>query len=172
MAEAARHLDRESYEKSIPQLTAWQIKPTLEKFDQFVKRYEPRFYCKQQHEHFRTELRGLLSDLPRKTLEPIALDHQQPDYLLQHFVGAGRWDDQKLLAEFHEHVVEEFGDPDGVLVLDGSGFPKKGTESVGVKRQYCGRTGKIDNGQIGVFLAYSSLQGGSLVARRLYLPRE
>ncbi|MGH9785223.1 MAG: IS701 family transposase [Terriglobia bacterium] len=172
MAEAARHLDLESYEKSIPQLTVWQIKSTLEDFDRFVKRYDPFFYRKEQRGHFRTELRGLLSDLPRKTIEPIAFDHKQPDHPLQHFVGAGLWDDEKVLAEFHEHVVEEFGDPDGVLVVDGSGFPKKGTESVGVKRQYCGRTGKIDNCQVGVFLGYASPQGGTLVGRRLYFPRE
>ncbi|MBI4565726.1 MAG: transposase [Planctomycetes bacterium] len=111
MGEAARRIDLQSYEESIPQLTVWDLKPTLESFKHFTKRYEPCLYRKEQRKHFRAELRGLLSDLPRKTIEPIAFDHHQPDYLLQHFVGAGLWDDEKVLAEFHEQVVEESGDP-------------------------------------------------------------
>jgi SRSO17 transposase len=71
-----------------------------------------------------------------------------------------------------EHVAEELGDEQGVLILDPSGFAKKGTESCGVARQWCGRLGKIDNCQVGVFVSYASSQGHTLVAGRLYLPEE
>jgi SRSO17 transposase len=71
-----------------------------------------------------------------------------------------------------KHVVEELGDSEGVLVIDGSGFPKKGDDSVGVARQWCGRLGKVDNCQIGVFVGYSAAMGCALLDAELYLPRE
>lgn len=172
MASAALPLPQQELPYPIPQLTAWDVKPMLENLDEFSQRYAPFFYRKEQRKHLRTELQGLLSDLPRKTLEPIAVDHDQRRRPLQHFVGAGLWDDERVLREFHHDIAKTFGEPHGVLILDPSGFPKKGTESVAVKRQYCGRTGKIDNCQLGVYLAYASGQGGTLVDHRLYLPRE
>src|SRR5205823_4083971 len=91
---------------------------------------------------------------------------------VQHFVGAGAWDDEAVMAELRQHVAEELADADAVLVLDPSGFPKKGTASCGVARQWCGRLGKVDNCQVGVFLAYVTADGYAPLDRRLYLPRE
>ena len=91
---------------------------------------------------------------------------------MQHFVGGGRWDDEAVMAELRRHVAEEMADPDGVLVVDGSGFPKKGTASCGVTRQWCGRLGKVDNCQVGVFLAYVTAAGYAPLDRQLYLPRD
>jgi SRSO17 transposase len=88
------------------------------------------------------------------------------------FVGAGGWDDQAVLRELRHHVREELGDSDAVFILDPSAFPKKGTASCGVARQWCGRLGKIDNCQVGVFLAYAAPRGCALLEGRLYLPQE
>jgi SRSO17 transposase len=79
-------------------------------------------------------IRGFLSSLERKTCEPIAIEaglHRKP---IQFFVGAGKWDDEAVMREFRQHVGEALGDEDGVLVIDPSAFPKKGTESCGVDR--------------------------------------
>jgi SRSO17 transposase len=71
---------------------------------------------------------------------------------------------------YHQLVAEEMGEPDGILMFDETGFAKKGTASVGVARQYCGTLGKVDNCQVGVFAAYASRQGDTLVDKRLFLP--
>src|SRR4051794_27342755 len=76
------------------------------------------------------------------------------------------------MTELRQHVREEMADPDGVVVIDPSAFPKKGTESCGVGRQWCGRLGKVDNCQVGVFLAYATSAGYAPLDRRLYLPEE
>lgn len=171
MGSAATVLDQEIFPHSVPLLKWQQVRPCLENLDDFLKRYLPHFYRIEQRGHARTLIEGLLSDLPRKTLEPIALDHHQQRRPVQHFVGAGPWQEAPILSELHGHVVEAFGDPKGVLVIDPSSFPKKGIESVGVNRQWCGRLGKVDNCQLGVFLAYVTPQGGTLVDHQLYLPR-
>lgn len=171
MGEAAPLLSSLRLPYSVPVLKPWQLSPCLENLGRFVDRYRPRFYRTEQREHVETVLEGMLGDLPRKTVEPIAVDHEQPRRPLQRFVGGGHWDDADVLDVFHRHVVEEVGDPDGILMIDGSGFPKAGTESVGVTRQWCGRLGKVDNCQVGVFLGYASPRGGTLIDRRLYLPQ-
>lgn len=154
------------------EITRKQLEPCLENLDSFMDRYVPEFYRIEQSEHARTYIEGLLSDLPRKTIEPIATDHDEERRPLQRFVGAGLWDDEKVLLELQVEVRQEIGDPQGILVLDGSGFPKKGTESVGVKRQWCGRLGKQDNCQVGIYLGYVGSGSAALVDRQLYLPIE
>lgn len=154
------------------EITRKQLEPCLENLKTFMDRYVAKFYRIEQGEHARTYMEGLLSDLPRKTIEPIATDHDEERRPLQRFVGAGLWDDEKVLSELHVEVREEIGDPQGILVLDGSGFPKKGVESVGVKRQWCGRLGKQDNCQVGVYLSYVGSGTAALIDRQLYLPRE
>jgi SRSO17 transposase len=142
------------------------------RLDSFLRRYLPRFYRAEQHELARVVLQGKLSALQRKTSEPIAYQagrHRKP---VQHFVGAGRWDDESVMAELRLHVAEELADPDAVLVLDPSAFAKSGADSCGVARQWCGRLGKVENCQLGVFLAYVSAAGQALVDRQLYLPED
>jgi SRSO17 transposase len=87
-------------------------------------------------------------------------------------VGNGGWDDRAVLAELRAHVRDELGDPEAVWVLDGSGFPKKGDDSCGVARQWCGRLGKVDNCQVGLFVAYAAPRGCALIDSRLYLPAD
>jgi SRSO17 transposase len=91
---------------------------------------------------------------------------------LQQFLGEGAWDDDALLAKHAELVAQSLGDADGVLIVDGTDVPKKGKHSVGVARQYCGATGKVDNCQAAVFVAYASPRGQTLLDRRLYVPQE
>src|SRR5467141_853505 len=92
----------------------------------FLQRYLPRFYRIEQHELARVVLQGKLSNLERKTSEPIAYLAGRPRKPVQHFVGAGAWDDESVMAELRRHVAQERGDPDAVLVLDPSGFAKTG----------------------------------------------
>jgi SRSO17 transposase len=138
----------------------------------FLRRYLPKFHRQEQRGHAGAYVRGLLSGLQRKSIEPIAGQAGIPRKNLQMFVGQGAWDDEEVTSELRRDVVEELAEPDGVIVLDGSGFPKKGTHSCGVARQWCGRLGKKDNCQIGVFLAYVGSKGHAPLDRRLYLPKD
>lgn len=154
------------------EVSAIQVAGCRRHLRRFLQRYLPCFYRVEQHDLARVVLHGKLSSLERKTSEPIAYQAGRQRKPVQHFVGAGCWGDERVMAELRRHVAEELADPDGVLVLDPSAFPKSGSDSCGVQRQWCGRLGKIDNCQIGVFLGYVSRRGQALVDRRLYLPRE
>src|SRR2546430_7620711 len=114
-----------------------------EHLTQFLQRYLPRFYRKEQGELATVVLQGRLSGLERKTSEPIANQAGRPRKPVQHFVGAGLWDDEAVMAELRRHVALELADAGAVLVLDPSAFPKSGYDSCGVQRQWCGRLGKI-----------------------------
>lgn len=149
-----------------------QLGPCLEQLALFAARYTPCLADCRQRPHAVTYLEGLLSDLPRKTAEPIATAHDQERRGLQRFVGDGKFDDALLVGELQAHVAEEIGDPAGILIIDPSCFAKKGTESVGVARQWNGRLGKVDNCQKAVLLGYASPLGAAIVDRALYLPKE
>lgn len=138
----------------------------------FVERYKPLLARSDQEVHLDVYLEGLVSGLERKSIEPIATAHGLYRRPLQHFVGAGKWSDAEMRGEMQRHIVDEIGDPEGVLIIDGSAMPKKGEESVGVGRQWCGRLGKVDNCQLGVFLAYSAPGGMTLLDGDLYLPED
>jgi SRSO17 transposase len=138
----------------------------------FLQRYLPLFYRDEQRKLATVVIEGHLSELQRKTCEPIANQAGRPRKPVQHFVGCGKWDDDAVLAEVRSHVQEALADPTAVLVVDPSAFPKKGGHSCGVKRQWCGRLGKEENCQAGVFLVYAAAGGCAPLDRRLYLPRE
>src|SRR6202022_3744067 len=91
---------------------------------------------------------------------------------LERFLCAGRWDQPGMIAQQQAIAAEWLGDPDGVLIADGSGFPKQGAQSVGVAPQYCGHLGKVANCQQGVFLVYASARGPAFLDAQLYLPAE
>jgi SRSO17 transposase len=153
-------------------LTAAAVRHCQDHLSQFLQRYLPLFYRKEQGELATVVLQGRLSGLERKTSEPIANQASRPRKPVQHFVGAGLWDDEAVMAELRRHVAEELGDPNAVLVFDSSGFPKKGTQSCGVARQWCGRLGKIDNCQVGVFATYAAPGGHAPLDRCLYLTKD
>lgn len=149
-----------------------QIASSVSGLGYFLRRYTRHLHRVELREDARMYVQGRLSDLDRKTAEPIARFHGVNRFRIQEFVGRHQWDDEAIREELRRSVVEEIGDPDGVLVLDPSGFPKKGTESVGVKRQWCGRLGKVENCQLGVFIGYVGLGSAMLVDAQLFLPRE
>jgi len=140
--------------------------------------FAPFFARREQRAWADLYLRGLLAtDLPRKNVEARALrllgagpaaDAQVR--ALQHFLSAAPWDDTAILVHHQELVAASLGEPAGVLIVDGSDVAKQGTHSVGVARQYCGATGKRDNCQAGVYLAYAGSRGATLLDRRLYVP--
>jgi SRSO17 transposase len=144
----------------------------LERLRTFAEPFLAWLTRREQVEHGRTYLAGLLSNVERKNVESIAYLHDQERRPLQAFVGTAPWEHQPLLDELAIQVGKELGEPDAVLVFDPSGFPKKGNHSVGVARQWCGRLGKVDNCQVGVYLGYVARAEHTLVDFRLYLPKD
>jgi SRSO17 transposase len=153
-------------------LPASAVASCTDQLTRFLQRYLPRFYRQEQRELATVVIQGRLSGLERKTSEPIANQAHRPRKPVQHFVGCGLWDDEAVMAELRLHVRQTLADPTAVLVVDPSTFPKKGTHSCGVKRQWCGRLGKEENCQAGVFLAYAAAGGCAPLDRCLYLPKE
>lgn len=154
------------------EVTAAQVQGCRRRLGSFLERYVPLFYRKEQGHNARIVVEGLLSGLERKTAEPIAREHGVPRKPIQFFVGSGKWEDEAVMAELRRHVIETLGHPQGVVVFDPSAFPKKGTHSCGVERAWCGRLGKVENCQIGLFLAYATCRGQGPLDRRLYLPKD
>jgi len=151
-----------------PQVSKGMLK-RLEKFSEpFVaslRRSEPR-------EHAQVYIAGLLSDLERKNVESIAYRHDQERVNLQRFIGSATWEHQPLLEELACQVGSELGEDDGVIVFDPSGHEKCGNDSVGVQRQWLGRLGKVDNGQVAIYMGYASRKEHGLADMRLYLPKD
>jgi SRSO17 transposase len=149
------------------ELTAWG-----EAFAAYHARFAPRFARSEARERSSRYLRGLLGSVERKNgwqlAEATGEDHPRG---IQRLLYEAVWDADAVREDYAGFVVETFGDPAAVLVLDESGFVKKGTKSVGVARQYSGTAGKVENCQLGVFLAYVPPTGHVLLDRRLYLPR-
>jgi len=145
------------------------VLPRLQRFlDPFVEHLQRS----EQSHHAHTYVAGLVSDLEYKNVESIAYLHDQEREPLQQFIGQSPWDHDPWLTELARQVGQQVGSPDGVLVFDPSAFAKKGQASVGVQRQWCGRLGKIDNCQVGIYLAYVGHSEHALVDVRLYLPKE
>src|SRR5262249_6011500 len=118
-------------------------------------------------------LRGLLGDAERKNGWQLAeyLGDDRP-YGVQHLLGRADWDADAVRDDLRAYALEHLADPNGVLIVDETGFLKKGSKSAGVQRQYSGTAGRIENCQIGVFLAFAGRRGRAFLDRELYLPRE
>jgi SRSO17 transposase len=161
-------------------MTPKDLRQSLPLFNDFLERFAPHVVddkrTESRQERLDAYLRGLLLDAEStKTAEAIALKvHGDPSQvrMTQVFLGQSPWSDAPLRQELALWVDQELGSEQGTLIVDESGFPKCGAKSVGVARQYCGATGKIDNCQNGVFLAYASPAGHTLLDERLYLPEE
>src|SRR5262249_7909633 len=148
------------------------LRGVLPRLEAFLQPFVQTLDSAEQRTNARHYVQGLLSDLPSKDAESIAYLHDRERQGLQKFIGQAQWDHRSLLTELVSQVAAQLGQPDGVLVFDPSAFPKKGTESVGVQRQWCGRLGKLDNCQGGIYLGYASHKEHALVDSRLYLPGE
>ncbi len=155
-------------------LTETDIPEVAEMLQTYLETYKPCYKRSDQKRLADTFIKGLLSDLDRKSIEPIALRYNEYTSVrsLQMFFKKATFDDDKMLSIYHSNLLGLIGEKDGMLNVDGSDFPKKGTNSVGVARQHCGVLGKTDNCQAGVFLGYSSTKGYGLLDRRLYMPEK
>ncbi|MFE6064646.1 IS701 family transposase [Streptomyces sp. NPDC056431] len=131
-----------------------------------------RFSRVEPRRRMRDYVRGLLGPVGRKNGWQLAesAGHATPDGL-QRLLAGTRWDPEEIRDDLQAYVAERLGRPDGVLIIDGTGFLKKGTTSAGVQRQYSGTAGRTENCQIGVFAASASTKGRALVDRELYLPK-
>jgi SRSO17 transposase len=142
-------------------------------FERLCERIGPRFVRPEIRRRAAVFLRGLLGGVERKNGWQLAehASEMTPDGM-QRLLTTTRWDAETLRDDVCAYVVEQLGEPRGVLVVDETGFLKKGDKSAGVQRQYSGTAGRIENCQIGVFVAYASGKGRALVDRELYLPKE
>ena len=136
--------------------------------------FAPLFERAEQRHWALTYLNGQLADLERKSIEPMALALADGNVqAMQQFISLGAWDDAAVLKAHQQLVADTLGDrTTGVLILDGCDFPKQGSHSVGVARQWCGALGKVANCQASVVACYASQHGYTLVDRRLYLPEK
>lgn len=150
------------------QLHDWakELEVVHERLGSLFKRSEPR-------QRSLAYLKGLLSTVERKNGWQLAewMGETTPDGV-QHLLERAQWDADAARDVLRDYVVEHVGDPDGVLIVDETGFVKKGTHSVGVQRQYSGTAGRIENSQIGVFLCYAGAGGSAFIDRELYIPRQ
>lgn len=155
-------------------LTPEDIDHMADELEAFHDLFEDAFRRVEQIGLSRRYLQGLLTDLERKSVEPIALALDGPSEVrnLQRFMSDYKWDLDYLRAVYWQEAAETLAAPDGAICVDSSEFPKKGTESVGVARQYCGRLGKVDNCQSGVFVGYSTSRGYALLDQQLFMPEK
>jgi SRSO17 transposase len=143
----------------------------MEELGAFQSTFHDGFARSEPRAHFFDYMGGQCRKLERKSIEPMALEVEGGTSRgLQRFLSDVVWDEDQMRWNYHQLVAEERGDPDGVLMFDETGFVKKGKDSVGGARQYCGTLGKVENCQVGVFAGYASRQGYALVDKRLFLP--
>src|SRR4051812_28749602 len=141
--------------------------------DAVARRVGARFARSETRDRVRAYLIGLLGPVQRKNAWQVAEQIGDADpYGVQHLMGRAGWDPDAARDDLRAYVVESLGDPEAVLILDETGFLKKGTRSAGVARQYTGTAGRVEDAQVGVFLAYASRHGTAFLDRALYLPEE
>jgi len=149
------------------------VKDFMNELIGFHEQFADCFQRSESRAHFFNYMAGQFSPLERKSIEPIALAVKDGNVrAMQRFVSDAPWDDEKMITKYRSLVNDDLGSPDGALIFDESGFVKKGQDSIGVARQYCGTIGKVDNCQVGVFAAYVSEHGYSLTDKRLFIPKK
>jgi SRSO17 transposase len=153
-------------------MTEEDIHEMVDALEETYQVYRPAFERSDQAAHGWVYLKGLLSDLPRKVTERIALRFGKNVRSLQHFMGQSPWSCEAMTEVHQRLVVETLGEADGVMLVDESGMVKQGQHSVGVGRQWCGSVGKVANSQVGVYLGYASRKGHSFLDARLFLPEK
>jgi SRSO17 transposase len=158
---------------AIPQLdlTPSDVDGFMQELQGFHEAFSGCFTRREPRAHFFRYMVGQFSDLERKSIEPIALEVEGGNIrAMQRCISDAGWDEDQMRWIYHHLVNDDLGAPDGVVMFDESGFAKKGKDSVGVARQYCGTLGKVENCQVGVFAAYASRHGYALLDKRLFLP--
>ncbi len=144
----------------------------MDRLRAFVVPYQQALETEAGQRNVHLYLQGLLSHLPRKNAEDIAALVHVERQVIQDFIGTVPWDHRPLVKVLAAEVVEQLGEPDGIIAFDPSSFPKRGTHSVGVKRQWCGHRGKVDTCQVGVYMGYVSRHEHALLDFRLSLPED
>src|SRR3989449_8261160 len=144
----------------------------VERLDEFVVPYQHVLETATGQRNLHLYLQGLLSHLPGKNAEDIATFVDVERQVIQDFIGTVPWDHRPLMTVLVGQVADRLGEPDGIIAFDPRSFPKRGTHSVGVKRQWCGHRGKVDNCQVGVFMGYVSRHDHTLLDFRLSLPED
>src|SRR5256712_3095053 len=124
----------------------------VDRLSEFVVPYQQALETEAGQHPMHLYLQGLLSHVDRKNAEKIAALVDVERQVLQDFIGTASWDHRPLIQVLVGQVVDQCGEPDGIIAFDPSSFPKRGTHSVGVKRQWCGHRGKVDNCQVGVYM--------------------
>ncbi len=154
-------------------LSLAEIEGFKDKLEGFHEHFHDCFLRSESRANFFRYMSGQFSGLERKSIEPIALSVEDGKVrAMQRFVSDAPWDDEKIMLKYRSLVKSDLGSPDGALIFDETSFPKKGEDSIAVARQYCGSIGKVDNCQVGVFAAYASDAGYSLVDKRLFIPEK
>ncbi len=146
--------------------------PIIDRLAEFVAPYQQAMETEAAQRNLHLYLQGLLSHLPSTNAEDIATFVDVERLVMQEFIGTAPWDHRPLIEVLVPQVVYKLGRPDGIIAFDPSSVPKRGTHSVGVKRQWCGHRGKVDNCQVGVFMGYVCDDDHALLDFRLYLPKE
>jgi SRSO17 transposase len=144
----------------------------VERLGAFVVPYQHALETEASGYHMHLYLQGLLSHLERKNAEKIATFVDVERQVIQDFIGTGPWDHRPLVSVLVGQVAERLGEADGIIAFDPRSFPKRGRYSVGVKRQWCGHRGKVDNCQVGVFMGYVSRHDHAVLDFRLSLPED
>ena len=144
----------------------------LKRLEQFAQPFIASLGRREPKQNAQIYISGLLSDLGRKNVESIAYRYDQDRRALQRFIGSAPWDHKPLQEELAKQIGAEFGEDDGVIVFDPSAHKKCGNDSVGVQRQWLGRLGKVDNGQVAIYMGYASRKEHGLVDTRLYRPKQ
>jgi SRSO17 transposase len=154
---------------TVADLDTWQSE-----FEQVCARFERRWFRTESREHFQQYLQGLLAPLARKNSWTISeFTGERRPTAIQRFINLTPWDADGLRDEVRDYAMKHFADERAVLIADPTGFAKKGRKSAGVQRQYSGTLGRIDNCQIGTFLAYANTGGDRvLIDRELYMPED
>ncbi len=140
-------------------LTPRDVKQFVKELKAYHARFKAAFRRPEQFKHAAIYLKGLLSDAPRKTIEPMALALSENVRDLQHFIGQSHWGTEPATQIHQTLIADTLGEEDGVALIDESGVVKQGADSVGVAHQYCGAVGKVANSQVGVYLGYVSRKG-------------
>jgi SRSO17 transposase len=139
----------------------------------FHAQFADCFSRQEPRDNFFQYMVGQMSHLERKSIEPIALSVEDAKVrAMQHFVSDVTWDDGRIISRYRGMVAEDIGDAEGILIFDETSFVKKGNDSAGVSRQYCGSIGKVENCQVGVFAAYASRHGYCFLGSHLFLPEK
>ncbi|MEP7188551.1 MAG: IS701 family transposase [Roseiflexaceae bacterium] len=151
-------------------LTPRDVQSLVTDLAAYVAQFLPDFSRKDQASWAHRYLQGLVSDHPRKSIEPMALAHGFPIRSMQAFIGESPWCTTPLVLRHQQLVAQTLGEDDAVILVDESGMPKQGQHSAAVAPQYCGAGGKVTNCQVGVFLGYASRKGYTLLAGQLFVP--